>query len=155
MTTAAAQARLGTLLKGSLVGIQVTKTGTSPRILSANVVGTRGSTSVTGGQLQQIFGLLTTYASFTTISSGSSTASAPSSASQALGAPHASELLTGRVFPAASNAPATLQEQSGRAWKSVEQLKLGAGGRYSVTAPGPGAYRVVYAGLNGPSVSVG
>jgi stage II sporulation protein D len=155
MTTAAAQAKLGTLLKGSLVGIQVTKTGTSPRILSANVVGTRGSTSVTGSQLQQIFGLLTTYASFTAISSATSTPSASSVASHSLGSPLASELLTGRVFPAPSKAAATVQEQSGRAWKSVLQLKLGAGGKYSVTAPGAGTYRVVYGGLNGPSVTVG
>jgi stage II sporulation protein D len=155
MSVAAARAKLGTLVKGSLVGIQVTKTGTSPRVLTANVVGTRGITSVSGGQLQQIFGLLTTYASFTTIVSGSSTGSAPSMASQTLGASHASELLTGRVFPAAPKATATLSEQSGRSWKTVVQLKLTAGGKYSVTAPGPGTYRLVYGGLNGPSVTVG
>jgi stage II sporulation protein D len=155
MSTAAAQAKLRTLVKGSLIGIQVTKTGTSPRVLTANVVGSRGVTSVTGVQLQQIFGLLTTYASFTTIASGISAPSASSVASQTLGAPHASELLTGRVFPAAAKAAATLEQLSGRAWKSVEQVKLGTGGKYSVTAPGSGSYRVVYGGLNGPSVTVG
>jgi stage II sporulation protein D len=155
MSVAAAQAKLGSLVKGTLVGIQVTKTGTSPRILTANVVGTRGVTSVSGGQLQQLFGLLTTYASFTTIISGGSTGSAPSAASQSLGASHASELLTGRVFPAIPKVTAAVAERSGRSWTTVAQVTLGAGGKYSVAAPGPGTYRLVYGGLNGPSVTVG
>ena len=45
----------------------MTKHGVSPRILQAKVVGTRGSSTVTGQQLQSIFGLQTTFAAFTTI----------------------------------------------------------------------------------------
>ncbi len=153
MSTGAAQAKLGSLVKGSLIGIQVTKTGVSPRILTANIVGTRGITSVTGQQLQQVFGLLTTYAAFTTISSATAV-SGPSSAARSLGASHAQELITGRVFPPAAKVQATLQQQSGRSWKTVRQFKLGSGGRYLLTAPAAGTYRVVYLGLAGPSVSV-
>src|SRR5581483_10688755 len=69
LSLAAASAKLHGYFKGRLVGVRVTKTGSSPRILRARVVGTRGSSSVSGGQLQQAFGLLTTYAWFTTISS--------------------------------------------------------------------------------------
>jgi stage II sporulation protein D len=154
MSTTAAQAKLGSLVKGSLIGIQATKTGLSPRILTANVVGSRGLTTVTGDQLQRIFGLLTTYAGFTTIASSSSTSAAPSSSARTLGAPHAQELLTGRVFPVAAKAQATLEQQSGRSWKTVAQFKLGSGGKYSLTAPAAGTYRVVYGGLAGPSVGV-
>ena len=69
MTTAAAAAKLGALVKGSLLGIRVTKHGASPRILTAQVIGTGGRVNVTGLQLQRAFGLLTTYASFTIASS--------------------------------------------------------------------------------------
>ena len=57
LTTAAAGARLGALLKGQLVGIQVTKHGVSPRIIRARVIGTGGGHEVTGSQLQRPFGL--------------------------------------------------------------------------------------------------
>jgi len=69
LTVAAASAKLGSLLKGRLLGIVVTKRGVSPRVVTAQVVGTRGRTSVTGPQLQSIFGLDSTYMMFTAISS--------------------------------------------------------------------------------------
>ena len=46
----------------------MTKHGVSPRVLLADVVGTKGRTQITGQQLQSLFGLQTTLASFTTIS---------------------------------------------------------------------------------------
>ena len=68
MSLAAAARKLGRLVKGSLLGITVTKHGVSPRIEEAWVVGSRGRSTVSGDTLQGIFGLPTTYASFTTIS---------------------------------------------------------------------------------------
>ncbi len=69
MTVAAAQAKLGGLVKGSLVGIQVVRHGVSPRIVTATVIGTAGRTTVPGIELQQRFGLLSTWAGFTTVTS--------------------------------------------------------------------------------------
>ena len=57
MSVAAAAHKLGRLVRGSLVGIAVTRHGVSPRIVQAQVVGTGGPTTVTGTQLQGIFGL--------------------------------------------------------------------------------------------------
>jgi len=154
MSTSAAQAKLGSLVKGALIGIQITKTGVSPRILTANVVGTEGSTSVTGDQLQQAFGLLTTYASFTTISGAVSTPPAPSPAMRTFGAARgvAAQTLSGRVFPA-DGGKATLQSEDGGRWKTVATVTLGHGGTYSVKLPGPGTYRVAYRGLSGPALT--
>ena len=45
-----AASRLGSLVKGQLIGIQVVKRGVSPRILLADVVGTRGPHPVTGAR---------------------------------------------------------------------------------------------------------
>src|SRR5436305_328803 len=67
MSVAAAAGKLSGLVKGSLVGIKVLRHGASPRILAASVVGTKGRTTVSGTGLQQRFGLLTTSAHFTTI----------------------------------------------------------------------------------------
>jgi stage II sporulation protein D len=75
MSLAAAAARLSGLLKGSLEGIQVLRRGVSPRIVTAAVVGTGGRTTVSGAELQQRFGLPSTYARFTMITTGSGPAS--------------------------------------------------------------------------------
>jgi stage II sporulation protein D len=137
----AAAAKLSGLVKGSLRGIQVTRHGASPRILTASVVGSAGRTSVSGGSLQSIFGLPTTYASFTTIS----TVAGPRSQLPTLG---------GSVFPAPHKASVALQSRTGRGWHTIELAPVGAGGTYSVRLLTPGRYRVLYSGLAGPGVNV-
>jgi stage II sporulation protein D len=68
MPLASAAAKLGgSVVKGSLVGIRVLGRGVSPRIVTAEVVGTKGRTTVSGASLQRAFGLLTAPAEFTTI----------------------------------------------------------------------------------------
>jgi stage II sporulation protein D len=64
LSTQAATAKLGSLVDGTLQRIVVTRHGVSPRIMSARVVGSRGSTTVTGSQLAQAFGLPSTDARF-------------------------------------------------------------------------------------------
>jgi stage II sporulation protein D len=64
LSVARATARLGSLVRGRLRRIVVTRRGASPRVLSARVVGTRGTTTVSGGQLAQAFGLPSTWMSF-------------------------------------------------------------------------------------------
>ena len=58
------EARLGDLVQGSLRAIRVTKRGRSPRIVSARVVGSGGTTEVSGPTLQARLGLRSTWASF-------------------------------------------------------------------------------------------
>ena len=65
----AAQAKLGALVEGSLKGIKVVQHGASPRIVEAQVVGTKGSVTVSGVQLRKAFGAPSTWMSFTTVSS--------------------------------------------------------------------------------------
>jgi stage II sporulation protein D len=61
---AAAGRRLGSLVHGQLLRIIVTRHGVSPRVITARVIGTRGVSTVTGGELAQAFGLLSTDARF-------------------------------------------------------------------------------------------
>ena len=58
------EAKLGDLVEGSLQRIKVTKRGRSPRIVSATVVGSGGTSEVSGPQLQSRLGLRSTWAFF-------------------------------------------------------------------------------------------
>ncbi|MEA2298611.1 MAG: hypothetical protein QOF77_1547 [Solirubrobacteraceae bacterium] len=64
LTLGEAQSRLGGLVRGALRRIVVTRRGVSPRIVRAVVVGSAGSTRVTGEQLQSSFGLPDKWACF-------------------------------------------------------------------------------------------
>jgi stage II sporulation protein D len=172
LTVGGAASRLGRLVKGRLVGVQVTKHGVSPRILTADVVGTRGRSHVTGTDVQRVFGLYTTYAAFTTISSaaGSRPAKAVRLAAgdrapqgaQAVVAlvPLVRELLAGvpmlqgSVFPGRRGDGFDVQSRGGHGWHTVSHSQLGSGGSYAVDVPGPGTYRILYRGLAGPAVTV-
>jgi stage II sporulation protein D len=167
LSVTAAARQLGRLLKGNLVGIRVTQHGASPRIVSAQVIGTKGSTTVTGAQLQSAFGLLSTWASFTTISGGAGQA-------PVTGAVHAANdlsvitqlkrafallgehapVLRGRVVPAGQGDSVTIEQRAGKRWQRVGVVRLGKGGAYAVGVGRPGVYRAVYRGLDGPSVVV-
>ncbi len=67
MTLRSAGARLGRLVKGQLRQIRVLRRGRSPRVVRAQVVGTGGTTNVTGPQLRSKLGLYDTWARFTII----------------------------------------------------------------------------------------
>jgi hypothetical protein len=136
MSITTAGRRLGTLVKGRLLGIVVTKHGVSPRILHAAVVGTRGRTSVSGTTLQSIFGLPTTYATFTAISTSASAGA-----------------LSGTIYPARQGSALWVQVRTGQGWHTIERESIGPGGAYSAPLPGTGTYRVQYSRLNGPAVS--
>jgi stage II sporulation protein D len=164
--TAAAK-QLGRLLKGKLVGIRVTQHGVSPRIMSAQVIGTKGSTTVTGAQLQSAFGLLSTWASFTTISGSAGQAPVTGAVHGANDLSVITQLkrafalvgertpvLRGRVVPARAGASVTFEMRAGKRWQRVRTSRLGKGGSYAVGVGRPGVYRTVYRGLDGPSVVV-
>jgi SpoIID/LytB domain protein len=64
MSFAAAAQRLSGLISGSFRGIEVTRRGSSPRIVSAYVLGSKGTTPVSGAELAERLGLDSTWAYF-------------------------------------------------------------------------------------------
>jgi stage II sporulation protein D len=58
------ESRLASHVKGNLQDIRITKTGLSPRIVSASVVGSGGTIKVSGATLQSALGLYSTWMSF-------------------------------------------------------------------------------------------
>jgi stage II sporulation protein D len=132
----AAAAKLRGLVKGSLVGITVTEHGVSPRIIQAAVVGSRGRTTVSGSQLQGLFGLLTTDASFTTITTNPSATA-----------------LSGTVYPASGGTVYYLQQLQPSGWHTIGSARCKARGSYRSAVPGPGTYRIQVNHFNGPPVT--
>ncbi len=58
------ESKLDGLFDGRLKRIEVLKTGKSPRIVTARVVGSSGSSTVTGDTLRSRLGLRSTWARF-------------------------------------------------------------------------------------------
>ncbi len=92
LSVGGASAKLGELVAGSLKGIKILEHGVSPRIVKAAVIGTKGTSDVTGAELQQLFGTMSTYMAFTTItakgtvsSSGGATSATPYTAPSSTG----------------------------------------------------------------------
>jgi stage II sporulation protein D len=176
MSVSSAAGRLSGLVKGSLVGIKVTRHGVSPRIVSASVVGSKGQTRVSGTSLQTRFGLLSTWASFTTIttnagavartartaSSGSLDVTRITAHTAAAVSDYVHQVLSsgvpivyGKVFPGTRGSLLLVQRLAGRRWQTVRRAHLGSGGAYRVRVPGAGSYRVMFGGLAGPTVRAG
>jgi stage II sporulation protein D len=155
MSMSSAASQLGSLVKGTFEGITITQHGVSPRVVTASVHGSGGTTSVTGPQLQGIFGLMSTYMSFSTISTNAAPDAAPNAAPGSRRHFLAARSIDGAVSPAASGAVVDIQHLAGGKWRTVTQARLGGGGRYSARVALPGRYRVTYRSLTGPSVSVG
>jgi stage II sporulation protein D len=159
LSVPAAARRLRGLIKGSLVGIRVLKHGTSPRIVEAAVVGTGGSTEVTGPALQQDFGLMSTYMAFTTVSTrgafSASTSGGSGSGGASTGAgPSGRRSLSGRVFPTQRGVPVLVQRLEKRGWKTVGRAHTVNGGHYTAGISGPGRYRIKYGEVGGPALTM-
>ena len=59
----------------------------------------------------------------------------------------------GVIDPARAGAWASVERREGGRWVRAVDVQLGAGGTYATTLPGPGSYRVRYAGQTGPVVT--
>ena len=81
----AAAKRLSGLVHGQFRGIEVLRRGFSPRILSAEVLGSAGPTAVTGAELAARLGLLDTWAQFS-VSDGGAERPEPDLSGQSPGA---------------------------------------------------------------------
>jgi stage II sporulation protein D len=145
--------KLRGLVKGSFKGIRVTKRGESPRIMRAEVVGSRGVTETDGATLRARLGLYDTWASFTAIKTVKSDASGGARASSyefmrrnAVGA------LRGTVIGPPRGTQLTVQRRVDGDWRDVGRVPTRAGGAYRWVAHERGSYRVLADGVAGPSV---
>jgi stage II sporulation protein D len=165
-------AKLGSFVKGKLRSVKVTKRGVSPRIVDAKVVGSRGTTLVTGPQLRSRLGLYDTWAYFVEIKSGQgdtstqatpqddvqltdgggATASRASWLRRVVGPAGKQLVVSGSVSPKPKKV--TLQKQVGKRWKTLGYGKTDGKGRYALIVDARGTYRVLANGGVGPIVHI-
>ncbi len=121
----AAAARLSGLVKGSLRGIEVLRRGVSPRIVSAEVLGSRGASKVSGPELAGRLGLTSTWAFFS-VKRGARVTAEPdvSGVAPSAGQPSGTE-----AAPAAPPAPTpTNSPQGGASAPAASVSTVGTGG---------------------------
>jgi stage II sporulation protein D len=136
---------------GRFKNVKVLERGVSPRVVRARVVGTRGSTTLTGPQIRARLGLRDTWFTFVRVSSAARHARSarPASWGPRLVAP----ALAGRYTPAPKRRLA-LERRGRDGWLVVTKLRTTAGGRYRVNIGRAGVYRVRAGRVAGPSVRV-
>jgi stage II sporulation protein D len=175
-----AQVRLRGYVRGTLRTIKVTRRGVSPRIVSAQVVGTKGTTTISGPTLRTRFGLFDTWATFTrigtTIRPPAPAVPAPpvppaepqpsvdpsggipfGAASFRAGGPRGTRppagVISGQVDRARPGQWLRILRRTERGtFRTAFEVQAGRGGSFSATLPGPGTYKVRWNGLDGPTV---
>jgi stage II sporulation protein D len=177
-TTSRLQHRLGSLVHGRLRGVKVLRRGVSPRIVWADVVGSRGSVRVRGATLKSKLGLDDTWMSFNRFSTKSkpkkpptqtpTTPTTPGGGVTPTAAfagkrprlfpstfhPGRPARLYGSIWPAPKRALAKVQrkDKQGR-WITVGHTRL-KHGKYNVAVRGSGMFRITVGPLAGPATPV-
>jgi stage II sporulation protein D len=154
-TLGKASKALGGLVKGKFRGIEVIRRGGSPRIVFADVVGSRGRTRVTGPTLRKELGLRDTWASFRAITSEEDEPTGGDTPAAARAAAQVGGVLAGRITPIKRGAEVRVQRRVKGRWRQAAVTIASARGTYRTTVPAAGLYRVVVTGAVGPVVRVG
>ena len=163
MTMTVAARKLGSLVRGRLIGIRVTRRGVSPRVVTAQVVGTKGTVTVSGPRLQQIFGLMSTYMFFARISSsqgtpGSPGAGTPAPTGTSSGGTGASSGGTGTSSGGTGTSSGGTGTSSGGATpgaaRLIAQSPFAAAARVAVVPPPPALVGSVFPARAGTRVAV-
>jgi stage II sporulation protein D len=170
MTLAQAGAKLRGLVKGRFRSIKVLQRGFSPRVVRAQIIGTKGATNVTGADLRRRFGLFDSWAYYTTITSKkqpTTTPAAPAADGSGQGDPATGgtaptapagtaraghTVLSGTITPVKRGAWLRVQRNIGGRWFTYAWTTTDAHGRYRARLRAPGVYRVLFQGNPGPEI---
>ena len=150
MTLGQADRKLSNLVKGRLRGIDVVSRGRSPRVVAADVVGSRGRTRVSGATLRARLGLPDTWAYFTTVSSRQAR---PLARTVRVSGERRRVLvsLKGSLTPGRRGERVRLQERRDGRWSTVDATRTRGGGTYAFAVTERGRYRARSGSAVGPS----
>jgi stage II sporulation protein D len=170
MSLTGAGRKLRGLVKGKFRGVKVVQRGASPRVMAADIVGSRGATRVNGATLRARLGLFDTWAYFTSISSEDTPPPddeppaeetdpltggvQPSMFQSLLPRPTSHGGLRGQILPAVRGEALTIERLGPQGWVAAGTTRVGRGGRYRATVAAAGTYRVRSGDVTGPSVRV-
>jgi stage II sporulation protein D len=152
------EGKLGSWVKGELRRVDVVSRGVSPRIVSADIVGTGGDTRVTGTSLRARLGLRDTWATFTRIDANAVQRRTPGRRARAAGwmgwlFAKRAHFVEGRFSPAPRRT-LRLERKNAGGWRKVGRVETTKSGRYRVSIGRAGTYRVRGGRVAGPSVRV-
>ena len=142
--------RLGGYVKGRYRKIKVLSRGVSPRVISARVYGTRGTTTITGPTLRARLGTHDTWLYFTNVST-SQAERIRFARSRTTLLPRA---LVGRFDPAPRRKRIVAERRDGHRWRRAAVASISRAGRYRVAVAQTGVYRVRAGRIAGPSVRI-
>jgi stage II sporulation protein D len=137
---------------GKFVRLKALQRGVSPRVVRAEVMGTRGKRTVSGPQVRAALGLRDTW--FTHVRVQSS-ARRPRSARPASSGTHFRLLaIAGEFRPAPRGRRLAVQRKTGEGWRTIARVRTSRLGRYRASLEVPGVYRVKAGSVAGPAVRV-
>jgi stage II sporulation protein D len=137
---------------GSYKGLKVLQRGASPRVVRARVIGTAGSTVLTGPAIRARLGLRDSW--FTFVRIATTARHSVSAGAAGWGLWHTEPALAGRYSPAPRDRRLTVERRTDGGWRTVTHIRTTDSGRYRLGIDQGGLYRVRAGTVAGPSVRV-
>jgi stage II sporulation protein D len=137
---------------GRFKNVKVLDRGVSPRVVRARVVGSAGSTVLTGPQIRARLGLRDTW--FTFVRATSSVSRARSARPASWGPRLVEPSLAGTYTPVPKRRVLTVERRAKRGWRPIGKVRTTRTGRYRLDIGRAGFYRVRSGRVAGPSVRV-
>ena len=158
-TTRQMQAKLGGLVKGRFRRIKVVARGESPRVVWADIYGSRGRTRVRGATLRAELGLHDTWAYFTRVSTKAARSSVRRSSwlgrlMTAHRERRSVRLVRGSIVPRPRGGRIVVERRSGEGWRAVRRAVTRRDGSFRLRVRQRGVYRVRAGSVSGPDVTV-
>jgi stage II sporulation protein D len=136
--------------RGTFERLNVLQRGVSPRVVRARVVGSAGSTTITGPEIRSRLGLRDTWMTFVRVSSTTKRPRSAASAGRARA--RQSRVLDGEFWPAPRSHRLLLELLVGDDWRKLTAVRTTRAGRYRALVSRPGVYRVRSGSVAGPRV---
>jgi stage II sporulation protein D len=149
-TAARLDAALGA--PGRFKQVKVLDRGVSPRVVRARVIGTSGSTVLTGPQIRARLGLRDTW--FTFVRATTSVSRARSARPASWGPRLVEPALTGSYTPVPKRRVLIVERRVEDGWQRIGKVRTTKAGRYRMDVGRSGVYRVRSGRVAGPHVRV-
>jgi stage II sporulation protein D len=137
---------------GRFERVKILDRGVSPRVVRARVIGSAGSTVLTGPQIRARLGLRDTW--FTFVQATTSVAGPRSARPASWGPRLVAPALKGSYKPAPRRRVLTLERRREDGWRAIGKVRTTKAGRYRMEIGSAGLYRVRSGRVAGPAVRV-
>src|SRR3954447_3766364 len=152
-STKRVKAKLGGLCAGKSRNLRIRQRGSSPRVVRADVVCSRGTRSVSGADIRSAAGLYDTWFTFVRVTSKA--AGRPKILGKTLGKLLFPRAVVGNVSPAPkAGAKVTVQRLVRKRWRNAAAGRTARRGAYDVRVARAGTYRVLVAGAVGATTRI-